>query len=117
MPVRRIGKKLGGEPGNFVVMVQEDGALEESIFLPSIVQDSCSDKEYIEFIAAIFRSGLEKEGPEYLQTPGGQFWCRLGGLAAGQCCDYRRRRDVDSPHAKRHGARSEEPASPDRTRI
>lgn len=31
--------------------------------------------EYAELIAAIVRSGLEDEGPEYVRTEGGQFWC------------------------------------------
>ena len=36
--------------------------------------------QYAELLAAIVRSGLEDEGPEYLRTQGGQFWCWTGGI-------------------------------------
>ena len=35
---------------------------------------------YTELVAAIVRSGLGSEGPKYLQTKGGQFWCWMGGI-------------------------------------
>ena len=37
-------------------------------------------EEYIILIAAIVRSGLKQEGPEYLRTQDGQFWCWMGGI-------------------------------------
>ena len=37
-------------------------------------------EEYIELIAAIVRSGLEYEGPEYVRTQDGQYWCWMGGI-------------------------------------
>ena len=37
-------------------------------------------EEYIELIAAIVRSGLRYEGPEYLRTQDGQYWCWMGGI-------------------------------------
>ena len=36
--------------------------------------------EYIDLIAAIVRSGLEYEGPDYLRTKDGQYWCWMGGI-------------------------------------
>ncbi|MBC8280738.1 MAG: hypothetical protein H8E48_08135 [Chloroflexi bacterium] len=38
---------------------------------------------YLELIAAVIRSGLEKEGPGYVLTPGGRYWCLLGDLDPG----------------------------------
>ena len=86
MPHTHIGIEFGGEPANLIAMAQGDGLLVEGTFLHSIdsrgIEEGYSDKEYefIGFIAAVIRSGLGEEGPNYLHTPGGQFWCWLGGL-------------------------------------
>ena len=81
MPVRHNGNEFGGEPANLVAMAQGDGSLVESTLLHSIDSRGVDEEyEFIQFIAAVVRSGLENEGPEYLQTPGGQFWCWLGGI-------------------------------------
>jgi len=86
MPVRHNGNEFGGEPANLAAIAKGDGSLVESTLLHIIgsrgVDEGYSDKEYefIQFIAAVVRSGLEDEGPAYLLTEGGQFWCRWGGL-------------------------------------
>ena len=36
--------------------------------------------EYGLLIAAIIRCGLKDDGLDYLQTPGGQYWCLLGNV-------------------------------------
>ncbi len=36
--------------------------------------------EYGFLIAAVIRCGLEDDGLDYLQTPGGQYWCLLGNV-------------------------------------
>ncbi len=36
--------------------------------------------EYGLLIAAVIRCGLEDDGLDYLQTPGGQYWCLLGNV-------------------------------------
>lgn len=38
------------------------------------------DDQYVHFIAAIIRSGLQQEGPAYVSTSGGRYWCELGQL-------------------------------------
>jgi hypothetical protein len=35
---------------------------------------------YIELVGAIIRSGLKQEGPDYLLTDGGHYWCSIGNL-------------------------------------
>ena len=35
---------------------------------------------YIELVGAVIRSGLMQEGPDYLLTYGGQYWCSMGNL-------------------------------------
>lgn len=37
-------------------------------------------EEYFGLIAAVIRSALQKEGPQYLSTGDGQYWCWLAGL-------------------------------------
>ncbi len=46
--------------------------------LPPSIREGAS--EYTQLIAAIIRSGLEEEGPDYLRTAGGRFWCWHGGV-------------------------------------
>ena len=36
--------------------------------------------EYGFLIAAVIRCGLKDDGLDYLQTPGGQYWCLLGNV-------------------------------------
>lgn len=35
---------------------------------------------YIDLVGAIIRSGLNQEGPDYLLTDGGRYWCFTGNL-------------------------------------
>jgi hypothetical protein len=36
--------------------------------------------QYFRLIAEIIKSGLRDEGPDYLRTRGGQYWCDVGNL-------------------------------------
>ena len=38
------------------------------------------EDNYIRLVGKVIRKGLEKDGPNYLRTDGGRFWCGLGGL-------------------------------------
>ncbi len=44
------------------------------------LSDADRSFQYAGLIAAIVRLALEDEGPEYLRTQGGQFWCWKGGV-------------------------------------
>ena len=35
---------------------------------------------YFRLIAEIIKSGLRDEGPDYLHTRGGEYWCAVGNL-------------------------------------
>ena len=58
-------------------------------------------EEYFELIAAIVKSGLKYEGPEYLRTHGGQFWCWMGGIEPEVVSDLavNQRSDANATHS------------------
>ena len=74
----------GDPPANLVALREGERTFHASgLFqrLPSYVGVGSRFSEgYIVLIAAIIRSGLEDEGPKYLQTRGGRFWCWWGDL-------------------------------------
>jgi len=81
--VRHIVNTHGRGPTKSVALSEGDLSFLGSLCSQGLAFGSIKHgdlEEYVKFIAAVVRSGLEQEGPEYLQTPGGQFWCWLGGL-------------------------------------
>lgn len=38
------------------------------------------ESNYLSLVARVIKTGIEKEGPEYLRTSGGEYWCLVGNL-------------------------------------
>ncbi len=54
------------------------------------------EDEYMHLVGAIIRLGLEYEGPAYLRTQDGQFWCWLGGIEPAIAWDRAVRNELGS---------------------
>ena len=50
------------------------------IGIPAGVVGSTLVEEYMRLIGAVIKLGVKEEGPEYLRTLGGYYWCIMGGI-------------------------------------